>query len=55
MITKKRLLKLEKKDRVKTTVRIERELVNAIKRNGLKLSDAINLALEEFLRRRGYL
>ena len=53
-IVMKRILGIEKKRRVKISAMLEQELLEKIKQNCLDLSDVINLAVEEFLRRKGY-
>ncbi len=46
---------LGRKDRVSVTVRINRFLLETIKRNCLSLSDVVNISLAEWLKRRGFL
>ncbi len=53
-IVMRRILGLEKKHRIKTTVMLEQELIEKVKQNCLDLSDVMNLALEDFLRKKGY-
>ncbi len=51
----RRILKVEKKKRVDTHVMIEKELLNILKREGFNISNIVNIALEEHLRRKGLL
>ena len=51
----KRILKVEKKKRVDTHVMIEKELLNILRREGFNISNIVNIALEEHLRRKGLL
>ncbi len=53
-IVMRRILGLEKEHRIKTTVMLEQELIEKVKQNCLDLSDVMNLALEDFLRKKGY-
>ena len=48
----KRILGIEKKNRITRTVRIEKELYEIVKANALNLSNTINIALEEHFRKR---
>jgi len=48
----KRILGIEKKNRITRTVRIEKELYEIVKTNALNLSNTINIALEEHFRKR---
>ena len=54
-IVMRRVLGIEKKNRVKTTIKLEKELLEAIKTNCLDLSNVVNIAVEEWLRKKGYL
>jgi len=51
----KRILGVEKKERVTTTVRIEKQLLEILKREGFNISNIINAALENHLREKGLL
>ena len=51
----RRILGIEKKNRVKVSTMIEKELIETIRKNGLDLANSINLALEEFLRKKNLL
>jgi|GEM_PF-1539334 hypothetical protein len=54
-IAMKRILKLEKKNRIMTTVHIEKELYDIIRLNNYRLSDLVNIALEKHFREKGLL
>jgi len=51
----RRITGKEEKRRVKITTMIEKELVDAIRQNCLDLANTINIALELYLRNRGYI
>ncbi len=53
-IVMRRVLGLEKKQRIKVTVWVEKELIEIIKQNEMEISNVTNLALEDFLRKKGY-
>jgi len=46
-------LGVEKKNRVRTTVMIEKEILEAIKKANLQMSDTINTSLEKTLAEKG--
>lgn len=50
----KRIIGIEKKNRVRITTMIESELVEVIKTNGLDIANTINIALEKYLKDRGF-
>ncbi len=54
-IAMRRILRLEGKKRIATTVHLEREIFEALKSNGFNISDLINITLEKFLRDKGLL
>lgn len=54
-IIMKRILGVEKKNRVRTTVMIEKEILEAIKKSNLQMSDTINTSLEKTLTDKGQL
>jgi len=51
----KRILNYERKRRIHMHVKIEEELVIAMKKNGKNISDTINIALEKYLKETGLL
>lgn len=51
----KRILKVEKKKRRDVHVYLEEELLEVLKREGLGISNTINIALEKHLREKGLL
>jgi len=51
----KRILGVEKKKRIQRSVQIEIELYQIIKENNLSFSNTINIALEKYLKEKGYL
>ena len=51
----KRILKVEKKNRITTTVRIEKELLEILHKENFNISDVVNTALEKHLREKGLL
>ena len=54
-LVSRRIIGKEKKRRITVSVRMEKELFEAIKRNKLSLSDVVNVAVEDYLRKRGFL
>jgi len=48
-------LKVERKERVTTTIRIEKQLLEILKREGFNISNIVNAALEKHLREKGLL
>jgi len=54
-IVMKRILNYERKRRIHMHVKIEEELVIAMKKNGKNISDTINIALEKYLKETGLL
>jgi len=54
-IVMKRILKVEKKNRITTTVRIEKELLEILHKENFNISNVINIALEKYLREKGLL
>ena len=51
----RRILGVKKRERVTTTVRIEKQLLEILKREGFNISNIINVALENHLREKGLL
>jgi hypothetical protein len=52
-MTMKRIVGIEKKQRITKTVRIEQELIDQMKKNSLDLSDFINVSLEKSFAEKG--
>jgi post-segregation antitoxin (ccd killing protein) len=52
-VAMRRILRLEKKNRVKTSVHIEEEFFNILKDRHLSISDITNVALERFMKDQG--
>ena len=54
-ISMRRILGVEKKKRVKQTVYLEEEIFKTLKMNGFNISDLVNITLELYLKKKGFL